>query len=139
MFLQMLLVMLFFFAPTVAMSLLLWLNKSVFAEYMRAFGLGRLCCVNEFWQASTDDTDLTYPKFLAQHFDGFWIRLITCPVCLGVWIAGFLNLMMLIGIEYENLGTFLLIPTVILLVPTTCLTAYVGLYLYFLLARMVEA
>ena len=68
----------------VAFILIIWLKTEAFVEYARLFGLSKLLEIDKFDDRTT--YELTYPAFLLVNHDNFLTRLISCPICLGVWL-----------------------------------------------------
>ena len=72
----------------VAMILLIWFRTDAFLEYCRAFHL-KVFYENYDFLKENDDARMTYHEYLLKYHNNFFTRLITCPVCSSVWIAGF--------------------------------------------------
>jgi hypothetical protein len=68
----------------VAFVLVIWLKTEAFVEYARLFGLSKLLEINQFDNRATHE--LNYPAFLLVNHNNFLTRLISCPICLGVWL-----------------------------------------------------
>ena len=74
----------------IAFVLIVWLKTEAFVEYARVFGLSKLLEVDKF-----DDRtmyELTYPAFLLVNHNNFLTSLISCPICLGLWLNIFVCL-----------------------------------------------
>lgn len=69
----------------VAMILLIWFRGETFIEYCRLFRLHRF--YKDYDAKKKEDARLTYLGYLRQYHDCFFIRLITCPICVSVWLA----------------------------------------------------
>jgi hypothetical protein len=74
----------------VAMILLIWFRTEAFIEYCRVFKLEKF--YKEYDEKKKEDARLTYHGYLLQYHNNFFTRLITCPICSSVWVAGFLAL-----------------------------------------------
>ena len=65
-----------------------WFNTNAFYEYCKYFRVGSIC----FWIVDYEKKkelapSLTYNSYLNVTFsDSFFIKLITCPICLSFWI-----------------------------------------------------
>ena len=78
----------------IASSLFLWNHTDFFVEYCRALGFVSFFKVknyeNYLEEAQTGlnggDPDITYLNYLLLRHDSFFVRLIACPICLGVWL-----------------------------------------------------
>ena len=121
-----LLLFLCFLPPTVAMLLVAWLVKNAFVEYIKLFRLTKWFHVAEFIQAASNDAELAYPTFLVMYWDSWLTRLLSCPICLSVWIAAIFTV------------PFFLLYNLWLLIPGTFFVAYAGLILYFKLIKMMK-
>jgi hypothetical protein len=66
-----------------------WFETDAFVVYMAAFNLGwGMFKLAEFKEENKKVPSLDYHTFLLmRHSSSFFIKLITCPVCLIVWIA----------------------------------------------------
>jgi len=74
----------------VAFILIIWLKTEAFVEYARLFGLSKLLEIDKFDNRTM--YELTYPAFLLVNHNNFLTRLISCPICLGVWLNIFVCL-----------------------------------------------
>jgi hypothetical protein len=70
-----------------------WFNTNAFVTYTSYFHIGHLFGVLEYFEYQEEemkDEDYegpsTFIEFLAINKRGFFIELITCPTCLGVWL-----------------------------------------------------
>ena len=54
-------------------------------EYMQLFRLDKLFGVREYVKLQKEDFNMNYHMYLMANYNSFFIRLITCPVCLGTW------------------------------------------------------
>jgi len=100
-------------ATFIALVLLIWFRTEAFIEYMRLFKLGRFFHVDEYLDIKPDEP---YPQFLVENFNNFFTRLISCPLCTGVWL----------GIAtIPVLGFFTFFPV-----------TFFGLFLYLLIGKL---
>jgi hypothetical protein len=70
-----------------ALILLVWFKTEAIVEYASLFGLKKLFKANEFRVEKMSLEQLTYPTFLKMKSNNFFIKLITCPICLSVWMT----------------------------------------------------
>jgi len=83
----------------ISFVLLAWLETDAFYEYCKLFGFKKLFKIKEYADFegdsvtlgfSSDAKDLSvnmgYLEYLQTEYDSFFIRLITCPICLGTWL-----------------------------------------------------
>lgn len=101
--------------------LLVWFKTDAFAEYARLLRL-KWTKANDYYCVKLADPFITYHGFLREYYDCFLVRLLTCPICFGVWLG------VLVGplsVALCGWWAFSLLP---------CL----GLFLFFLLAMLVN-
>ena len=79
-----------FIVSIITLTLLIWFKTDAAVEYtdLLTFG-GRFGKKNvEYWNKKvTSPFPLTYPLYLKMKYNNFFIRLITCPICLSVWLS----------------------------------------------------
>ena len=68
----------------IAFVLIIWLKTDAFVEYARLFGLSKILEIDLFDNRTS--YELNYPSFLLVHHNNFLTGLISCPICLGVWL-----------------------------------------------------
>lgn len=77
-----------FFSAVVSVILLVWFRSDALAEYLEVLGLDIAFGVREYRKASSEVSyHMRYTDFLLLKYNSFFIRLITCPLCLSVWIS----------------------------------------------------
>ncbi len=65
----------------------LWFNTNAFIEYCEIFCLGDVFKSKEYFDFNVEnESSLHYTHFLKINYDCFFIRLITCPQCLCLWL-----------------------------------------------------
>lgn len=80
----------------VAMILLIWFRTEAFLEYCRIFRLNRISFYEHYdYIKQNEDATLTYHGYLLKYHNNFFTRLITCPICSSVWVAGFVAILTL--------------------------------------------
>jgi hypothetical protein len=124
------------FPCLVSILLLLWFNSTAFVEYSKLFGISKFFFVDIFEEIllNSIDDSFTYQSFLQEHYNCFFIRLITCPKCLSVWLSFFVSLLHA-GVWYCE-GA----PLIIILLSSPAIISYnslVGLILYFSILRLI--
>ena len=74
------------FYPLIAVAILIvWFETHAFVEYCKALKFGvKYFKIDEYkrWQ----EKGMAYPDFLAVKDNTFFNRLISCPICLNVWL-----------------------------------------------------
>ena len=72
----------------VTLILILWFNADIFLEISRnSLLLIKLFKMDMFDEAYKNNFELTYHQYLRINHDCFFVRLITCPICLSFWIS----------------------------------------------------
>tara|TARA_R100000008_G_scaffold84320_1_gene71438 strand:- start:1025 stop:1378 length:354 start_codon:yes stop_codon:yes gene_type:complete len=69
--------------------LILWLKTEALLEYAKLLGLSKLIKIDEYEKESNNNPFFTYHDFLLKKHNSFIMRLITCPICLTVWMSIF--------------------------------------------------
>src|SRR5271169_5150489 len=77
----------FILSTTIATILLLWFRTEVFIEYCRLFHLNTISYYKNYDVQKKNDVSLNYIGYLRQYHNCFFVRLITCPICLAVWLT----------------------------------------------------
>ena len=70
----------------VALFLLVWFDSDAFIEYATLFSGNSFFCIDDFRKVQEKYPALDWISYLEQYHDGFFIRLITCPLCLSFWL-----------------------------------------------------
>ena len=66
--------------------ILLWLKTDAFIEYMNLLKLNNWFYIAEYNQLHREGYSGNYPDFLFEYYrDKFFVRLVTCPLCLSFW------------------------------------------------------
>lgn len=71
----------------IAILLLIWFRTDAWIEYCRLFHLNIISFYKDFDIKYKEDVSLTYLNYLRRYHDCFFVRLITCPICLAVWLG----------------------------------------------------
>ena len=67
--------------------LIVWFKTDAFVEYSKLFRLSKLFKVDIFEKEKSQDFELTYHSYLRRFHNNFFVRLITCPICLTIWLC----------------------------------------------------
>jgi hypothetical protein len=70
-----------------AFVLLIFFRTEAFVEYCQVFHLNFLSNYKDYYEKKKDDVTLTYHGYLRQYHNNFFTRLITCPICVTVWLC----------------------------------------------------
>ena len=84
----------FYPAVTTVVLMYIWFETEAFEEYMTTFNLGwAMFSLRKYKEEKGKVPSLDYHTYLLMNYSGsFFIRLITCPVCLIVWVAPLVSL-----------------------------------------------
>jgi hypothetical protein len=80
----------------IALLLFVWLETDAFVEYVKLFKLNNLASFNflraneyEYYMSKNLEEEITYPDFLSSNYNNFFTSLISCPICVSVWLSIF--------------------------------------------------
>ena len=71
----------------IALLLLIFFRTDGWLEYCKLFHLDFISFYKEFEEKKKSDISLTYILYLRMYHNSFLVRLVTCPICLAVWIG----------------------------------------------------
>ena len=71
----------------VFLSLAIWFKSDAFQEYSKFFHADGFFLVRAFKEKQKKDLALDYHSYLGRYHDSFFVKLITCPICLSVWFT----------------------------------------------------
>lgn len=77
--------------------LLIWFKTDAWVEYCRLLRLDFLSFYKDFDEKQYNDVSLTYHIYLRRYHNCFFVRLITCPICLAIWLSLIYWIAMTIG------------------------------------------
>ena len=85
-------------------SLILWFKTEAFEEYVTLIGGDEFFKVKAYRKDREKNALLTYHSFLLERYDSFFVKLVTCPYCLGLWLcltaSLFIERFDLVGVYY---------------------------------------
>lgn len=84
--------LIFLESSLLASVLLIWFKSEAFVEYSKLFRVGNLFFVPLYEEENSKDPALGYLDYLAIRHDCFFVKLITCPLCLGFWLSLFITI-----------------------------------------------
>ncbi len=68
--------------------LLVWLNTNAFVEYITLLRYRNLFKLEEYEKLRDEGYPDNYISFLREYYkDYFWVRLLSCPICVSTWIG----------------------------------------------------
>ena len=71
----------------ITLILLIVFKTEAWLEYCKLFHLERISDYEDYELKKSNDLSLNYTQYLRQYHDCFLIRLVTCPICLSVWLG----------------------------------------------------
>lgn len=77
--------LLLIFSCFITTVFIVWFKTNAVVEYGKLLGLKNLLWIDSYEKYVCDNLEGDYVTFLACKHNNFLIRLITCPLCLGVW------------------------------------------------------
>jgi hypothetical protein len=99
-----------FIASLVTLIMTVWFKTDGIVEWADLLGLKKIFKTSDYREEKimSAPTPLTYPGFLKKKYNNFTTRLISCPVCLSVWLAFFASF---VGFIFTlDLGAIILFP-----------------------------
>lgn len=71
----------------VSFLLLVWFKTNAFCEYLDYFNLGFYFYTSDYKKKSeSNEVLLSYPVYLSIYHCSFFTRLLSCPICVSVWL-----------------------------------------------------
>ena len=67
--------------------LIVWFKTEAFEEYATLIGGDKFFKVRSYRKNRERNALLTYHSFLLERYNSFFVRLATCPYCLGLWLC----------------------------------------------------
>lgn len=82
----------------IVIILLSWFKSEAIIEWASLLGLSKFIQKEEFYSKQYENLPLglNYPTFLKLKYNNFITRLISCPLCLTMWISSFISLLLTI-------------------------------------------
>ncbi len=78
---------LLFLSSSVALILLVWFNSDAFIEYATFFGLEKFFGIDTYRYKLLGNPTIDWIRYLSENYNSFFIKLITCPLCLSLWVT----------------------------------------------------
>lgn len=76
-----------FISGIVTLVLLVWFNSDAFIEYAILLGGKKFFLIDTYFEKMERRAEITYLDHILEEKDCFFVRLITCPLCLSFWIT----------------------------------------------------
>lgn len=77
--------LLLIFSCFITTVFIIWFKTGAVIEYGKLLGLKKILQIKEYERYVCDNLEGDYITFLACNHNTFLTRLVTCPLCLGVW------------------------------------------------------
>ena len=72
----------------ITLILTAWFKTNAFCEYVQLLGFKNQFWVSDYFRERKKlSTSLHYTEYLLLKKNCFFVRLITCPICLGMWLT----------------------------------------------------
>ena len=78
----------------VSLVMIVWLKTEAFYEYCKLFGFKKVFYIEEYSIFAEATPEMGYIEYLQIEYDCFFVRLISCPICLGIWLNIILSLVL---------------------------------------------
>ena len=104
-----------FITTFTALLLLVWFKSEALIEWGSLLGISKFLKTEEFQKMKFEElpNSLNYPTFLKIKYNNFITKLISCPLCLSIWLSIFISTITFF--ITSNLIFLLLIPPTIIL------------------------
>ncbi len=111
-------------SPFVSLLLLFWHKTNFFTTYGKIFGLKKILKIDLYEEKKLLNLDLTYPQFLGITYNGFFIRLLSCIVCISTWLI--IVSSFILYLIFSDIIIFFLIP----------INTLLGLFIYLKIKKL---
>lgn len=71
----------------ITLIMITFLKTNAYVEYARLFNVNNISYYKDFFIKREDNPSLNYIDYLSIYHNCFFIRLVTCPVCLSIWLG----------------------------------------------------
>ncbi len=112
----------------IGILLLVWFRTDAWVEYCRLFHLNCLSDYKGFDREYKQDVSLTYHIFLRRFHNNFFVRMITCPICITIWFTLLYGICFSVGAFFilTGMGQFIMGMTCALAILSTLPYVIVG-------------
>lgn len=73
----------------ILLPLIIWFKTDAFIEYCELFRIGKLFKIDKYREYKKINVAIDYLTYLSLKHKNFLTKLISCPYCIGFWIALF--------------------------------------------------
>ena len=104
---------LFYIACVIVTNMLVWFKSDAIIEWGSLLRLSKFVKIKEFQEDKKNwlPLDLNYPTFLRNRYDNFITKMLSCPLCLSMWLS--IILCLPIALFFN--------PIILLFIPTICI------------------
>lgn len=99
---------LFIISPLIAILMLFFYKTDFIIVYGKLFHMEKILKIDEYEKTKKMDLELKYHVFLATRYKNFFVKLITCQICLSTWLSILFTL--IFSLTCFNLMFLYLIP-----------------------------
>lgn len=101
----------------ITIILLIWLKSDAIVEWGSLIGLSKFLMADEFYKMRIDQLplEINYPTFLKIKYYNFITKMLSCPLCLSVWLSILLCFPIAVFLN----------PIIILFIPTICILSLI--------------
>lgn len=99
---------LFIISPFIAILMLFFYKTDFIIVYGKLFHMEKILKIDEYEKTKKMDLELKYHVFLATRYKNFFVKLITCQICLSTWLSILFTL--IFSLTCFNLMFLYLIP-----------------------------
>ncbi len=108
----------FLYSFPISVLLIIWFDTHAFFEYIKLFHLEKFFGISEY-EEKQSKLGMYLHEFLISKDNNFIFRLISCPICLSVWINIILSVtcyksaILFFGVQYVSLFLYFLFKKLI--------------------------
>ena len=98
----------------IAFVLIVWFKTNAFCEYLTVFGFSDYFKIDQYYEERKKfSSSLHYTDFLILKYNSFFTRLVSCPICLNIWLCIIASLILedKMGFFYKFLLTSIIFYT----------------------------
>jgi len=79
---------------SITLVLLVWFNSEAFVEYASLASGEKFFLIDTYKEKQKDRAALTYLEHISEERKTFFVKLITCELCLSVWLSLLITLLL---------------------------------------------
>lgn len=126
------------FAATIGLILLVWFRTDAWLEYTEMLHLNFLSFYRDYNEKLKDDATLTYHIYLRRYHNSFLTRLITCPICLAIWIGSIFSILQFIVILSLAIVSVAFVPVAVISLFSAPIHILLGLFFFAVIDKLLS-